>query len=373
MCPCEESTDEPTQSGISSTDRGRRRWGIQQPLRQGANVKSTWPGCEVMLGTCHCLQYHSHMFHTRIPGLSSPTTECILCGGDPPRGLSDETTSLGSWVQRWKGSQLQPFKSSYLDDFCSANNCRAATVWPNRENCKEELGTLQAIQQHLKPITRDCISSSSAFSGGPVTRSKRSHQWMSGVTMLVRWLCSSPASAMLVRWACKPRSSSASENAPLGKKGHVNQQAASFQRPPKRPAQVVWLSLDWARNAPYYLDKVRVREGAVGPSFLTDGHFQSSRIQRGAKKAKTKASDPIQRRIAKGNERPPDHQARRRSRKETHPFPSGAKRKGKSYWPARRKNAVDEDSQESPTAKTCSSYEKKPARIKKYQKNRDSF
>ena len=123
MCPCEESTDEPTQSGISTTGRGRRRWGIRQPPRQGVNVKSTWPDSEVKLGTCHCLQYHSHMFHTRIPGLSSPTTEGILCGGDPPRGLSDETTSLGSWVQRWKGSQLQPFKPSHLDDFCSANNC----------------------------------------------------------------------------------------------------------------------------------------------------------------------------------------------------------------------------------------------------------
>ena len=36
-------------------------------------------------------------------------------------------------------------------------------------------------------------------------------------------------------------------------------------------------------------------------------------------------------------------------------------------------NAVDEDSQESPTPKTCTSYEKKPARTKKYQENRDSF
>ena len=123
---------------------------------------------------------------------------------------------------------------------------------------------------------------------------------------------------------------------PSAKKGHVNQQAASFQRPPKRPAQVVLLSLDWARNAPYYLDKVRVREGAVGPSF---SQTTSSRVQRDLKneKAKTKASDPIQRRIAKGNERPPDHQARRRSRKETHPFPSSATRRGESYWPARRK------------------------------------
>ena len=46
---------------------------------------------------------------------------------------------------------------------------------------------------------RDWISSSSTFSGGPVTRSKRTHQWMSGVTMLVRWLCSFPASALLAQ------------------------------------------------------------------------------------------------------------------------------------------------------------------------------
>ena len=76
--------------------------------------------------------------------------------------------------------------------------------------------------------------------------------------MLVRWLCSSPASELLLWWVCKPRSFPASENAPLGKKVHVNQQAASFQRPPKMSAQVVLLSLDWARNAPY-LDKVKVR------------------------------------------------------------------------------------------------------------------
>ena len=65
---------------------------------------------------------------------------------------------------------------------------------------------------------------------------------------------------------CKPCSSPASGNAPLGKKGS-REQAASFQRPPRRPVPVVLLSLDWARNAPYSLDKVRVREGAVGPSF----------------------------------------------------------------------------------------------------------
>ena len=114
------------------------------------------------MGTCHCLPYHTHLVHTRIPGGSSPTTENILCGGDPiPRGLSDETTSLGSWVQRWRGSQLQPFKSSHLDDFCSANNClprRAARVWPNRENCKD--GSNRISNSLSKRTPRDCISRS---------------------------------------------------------------------------------------------------------------------------------------------------------------------------------------------------------------------
>ena len=259
MCPCEESTDEPTQSETSTTGQGRRRWGFKRHPRQGANVKSTWPGCEIKLGTCHCCNT-TPTVRTRIPELSSPTTGGSSVVVIHPRGPSDETTSLGQWVQRWKGSQLQAIKPSHLDDFCSANNC----LQEGQQGCGRTGG---AIQQHLKPISRDCISSSSTFSGGPVTRSKRTHQWMSGVTMLVRWLCSSPASERLLWWVCKPRSSPASENAPLGKKGHVNQQAASFQRPPRRPAQVVLLSLDCARNAPYYLDKVRVREGAVGPSF----------------------------------------------------------------------------------------------------------
>ena len=136
-------------------------------------------------------------------------------------------------------------------------------MWPNRQNCKD----FESSKLSNSIFPRDCISSSSTFSGGPVTRSKRTDQWMSGVTMLVRWLCSSPASERLAQVGrstaffpglrkCTPR-----------QEGHMNQQAASFQRPPKRPAQVVLLSLDWARNAPYSLDKVRVREGAVGPSF----------------------------------------------------------------------------------------------------------
>ena len=129
---------------------------------------------------------------------------------------------------------------------------------------------------------------------------------------------------------------------------------------------MVLLSLDWARNAPYSLDKVRVREGAVGPSF---SQTATSRVPGYGgdlqnEKAKTKASDPIQRRIAKGNERPPDHQARRRSRNET----LSQVAQGERVIGQHEENAVDEESQESPTSKTCSSYEKKPARTKNYQK-----
>ena len=146
---------------------------------------------------------------------------------------------------------------------------------------------------------------------------------------------------------------------------------------------MVLLSLDSGQGMhPNSLDKVRVR--AVGPSWATTnvpgnrGGLKKKQRQRQATNPEENSQKENERPSTnpeKNRQRPPDHQARRRSRKETltHPFPSGAKRKGESYWPARRKNAVDEDSQDSPTAKTCSSYEKKPARTKKYQKNRDSF
>ena len=102
MCLGEESTDNPTQSGISTT--GQRQMGpprytamgyptrdrvlMSSPLGQAVRTSK--------LGTCHCLPYYVHLVHTSIPGGSSSTTENILCGGDPPRGLSDETTSLGA-------------------------------------------------------------------------------------------------------------------------------------------------------------------------------------------------------------------------------------------------------------------------------------
>ena len=159
--------------------------------------------------------------------------------------------------------------------------------------------------------------------------------------MLVRWVCSSPASEMLVRWVCKPRSSPASENAPLGKRcnKYVNQQAASFQRPPKMSAQFVLLSLDWARNAPY-LDKVRVRGSCW--TFMSKGQSSSqcSMVQRDLKKrkAKTKARHQSRGESPKGMKdlqwtKLGDDQERR-------PYPPKWRNtKEESYWPARRKSS----------------------------------
>ena len=235
---------------------------------------------------------------------------------------------------------------------------RAARVWSNRENCKD-FGS--KLSNSIFP--RHWISSSSAFSGDPVTRSKRTHQWMSGVTMLVRWLCSFPASELLalVDPLVLPRPQG---NAPLGNQGTREPTGCTLVKSREsRSCPVVLLSLDFGQGMhPNSLDKVRVR--AVGPSCSQRATSNVPGNRGGLTKSKDKGKRPNQIRIAKRNERPsthpeknrqrpPDHQARRRSRKETLTlYPSGAKRKGESDWPARRKNVVDEDSQESPTAKT---------------------
>ena len=142
-------------------------------------------------------------------------------------------------------------------------------------------GWLQAIQQPLKKdpkglyftvgsklsnsiFPRDWISSSSTFSGDPVTRSKRTHQWMYGVTMLVRWLCSFPTSALLAQVGpfVLPRpqemhpSATGAREPTGGVLSKVGQEGLSR-----------WSCCHWIGQGmhPTYLDKVRVR--AVGPSF----------------------------------------------------------------------------------------------------------
>ena len=129
-------------------------------------------------------------------------------------------------------------------------------------------GELQGFDSKLSNsiFPRHWISSSSAFSGGPVTRSKRTHQWMSGVTMLVRWLCSFPASELLalVDPLVLPRPQ---ENAPLGNQG-VREPTGCIISKATKAGHFRWSCCHWIGQGmhPNSLDKVRVR--AVGPSFF---------------------------------------------------------------------------------------------------------
>ena len=172
--------------------------------------------------------------------------------------------------------------------------------------------------------------------------------------MLVRWLF--PASARLDLVSVNTRS------CPAYKKMHpsatrrareqaascskyVNQQAASWSKVgSSRSVPMVLLSLDFGQAMhSTYLDKARVR--AVGPSGSQEGHDQrvpgyGGEDLQNDTKSKDKGKRPNQGSIAKRitppeetRQTPLDHQARRRSRKETF-FPSGAKRK--SDCPARR-------------------------------------
>ena len=81
MCLGEESTDDPhtvrqqhrrlhtvrqqhhrpKTEGASKVDRDEV---AGNSLRQSVSAQSTWPGCEVELGTCHCLPYDV-LSHTR--------------------------------------------------------------------------------------------------------------------------------------------------------------------------------------------------------------------------------------------------------------------------------------------------------------------
>ena len=171
--------------------------------------------------------------------------------------------------------------------------------------------------------------------------------------MLVRWLFFS-VSARLDLVSVNTRSS------PAYKKMHpsatrrareqaascskyVNQQAAS-KVGSSRSVPMVLLSLDFGQEMhSTYLDKARVR--AVGPSCsqratirefrdTVGENLQNDTKSKGKGKRPTqgriaKRITPLQRRLAK---RPPDHQARRRSRKETF-FPKWRKTED---CPARR-------------------------------------
>ena len=148
--------------------------------------------------------------------------------------------------------------------------------------------------------------------------------------MLVRWLCSFPASAQLplvgLSTLVLPRPQAMHPSATKGAReptGCVVSKVGSSSVCPDGLAVTGF----GARNAPYYLDKVRVR--AVGPSCsqrATSREFRDTvgKTCRTTQKSKDKGKRPNQGRIAKRitppeetRQTPLDHQARRRSRKET--------------------------------------------------------
>ena len=123
--------------------QGRPRWGFKRHPRQGVNVKSTWSGCQAkQVGnlSLFCNTTPTMISHTRPRRVIADDREVFLCGGDPPRGLSDETTSLGTMATAMESkSQLQPFKFSRSRTTSARRNHfrRAARVWSHRENCKD--------------------------------------------------------------------------------------------------------------------------------------------------------------------------------------------------------------------------------------------
>ena len=78
--------------------QGRPRWGFKRHPRQGVNVKSTWSGCQAkQVGNLSLFALlRPSGSHTYPWMVIADDREVFLCGGDPPRGLSDETTSLGT-------------------------------------------------------------------------------------------------------------------------------------------------------------------------------------------------------------------------------------------------------------------------------------
>ena len=84
--------------------QGRRRWGFKRHPRQGVNVKSTWSGCEAkQVGNLSLFAIpRPSGSHTYPWMVIADDREVFLCGGDPPRGLSEETTSLGEMATAMK-------------------------------------------------------------------------------------------------------------------------------------------------------------------------------------------------------------------------------------------------------------------------------
>ena len=281
------------------------------------------------MGTCHCLPYYVHLVHTRVPRIViADDREYILCGGDPPRGLSDETTSLGAMATATE-SQLQPFKfsSTWTTSARRMTFSRAARVWSHGENCKDlttlqphlqqhrqndPKGRLQAIQQHLPKALDFIVVRFFRWPCYQIQADTPVDVWSNHACQVAlffpsistacssRSVRSSPASELLaqVGGSVNTRSSPASRKC-TPRQPREHQQAASCPRSAKAASvSVVLLSLDSGQGMhPNSLDKVRVR--AVGPSWSQRATSNVPGNRGGLKKSKDKGKRSKQRRIAK--------------------------------------------------------------------------
>ena len=102
-------------------------------------------------------------------------------------------------------------------------------MWSNRENCKD-FGLLQAIQQHLKPITRDGISSSFRCPCYQIQADTPVDVWSNHACQVALFF-PSISTACSGGWVCKHSFFPGLRKCtPRQPREHVNQQAASCPR-----------------------------------------------------------------------------------------------------------------------------------------------
>ena len=142
------------------------------------------------------------------------------------------------------------------------------------------------------------------FSGDPVTRSKRTHPWMSGVTRLVRWLCSSPASERYVKWVCEHSFFPGLRKCTPRQKKGVREPTGCVISKATKEACPGGLAVTGFGKECTLLREGQIPRGSCWTFIFKEGHVQSSRIRWGRPAERQKSEDkgkrPIQRRIAKG-------------------------------------------------------------------------
>ena len=216
------------------------------------------------------MPYDVHLVHTRVPwNVIADDRESILCGGASPRGLSDETTSLGTMA-----TSLQR----------QVNSSPSSSLGPGRRLLGEGLsaghqgcGPTGRTARILAPIASPTSSSKKGSQGMALQAIQQQTLTRSqGMVFLFRWPCyqiqvNTPvdvwsnhacqvaqffdaASALLaqVGGTDNPRSSPASRKCtPRQPEEHVNPQVASCPRSTRKVC-LGGLAVTgvWARNAP---------------------------------------------------------------------------------------------------------------------------